>query len=264
MRHQHWVVKIDYNDGQGTGNIFGNWAIREISRCRVGQTLRIGFTLNTMRMLSAPTAVGVLRLAACSTMGTIECLDSSGTICGARLPLLAPAVFQFCNWTKPPKPQPSNGSMTWRQRIPFFGGSARLLHNGNLSSTSARHGDRALPVVILEVTKTTPPQTVGRCEITGHNAYRGFAHPQPVSRRAMVDKLTADAGNRFRLIDMEHCSHYTRSAMAPSIRWKKNNPPSSNTSTPVADPSSTMLGACPCPVNAQRKPSITPVMGFNP
>src|SRR5712691_225978 len=57
---------------------------------------------------------------------------------------------------------------------------------------------------------------------------------------------------------------HTLSAIVPSILWKKNSPPTSTAATPAADASSSGPGACPCPVSAQRKPSITPAIGFNP
>jgi hypothetical protein len=56
-----------------------------------------------------------------------------------------------------------------------FGGSARLLTNGNVEF------DECAPTfssaAILEVTKTTPPQTVWQMQINGQNNYRGFRMP---------------------------------------------------------------------------------------
>src|SRR6266481_4245685 len=52
--------------------------------------------------------------------------------------------------------------------------------------------------------------------------------------------------------------------MLVSIRWKKKRPPSKTTQTPTADAAIAAPGGCPCPVSAQRKPSITPAMGLSP
>src|SRR5271154_528390 len=57
---------------------------------------------------------------------------------------------------------------------------------------------------------------------------------------------------------------HTRSAMAPSILWKKNSPPSRIKTTTALEASSSGPGGWPCPVSAQRNPSITPAMGFSP
>src|SRR5438094_3075778 len=57
---------------------------------------------------------------------------------------------------------------------------------------------------------------------------------------------------------------HTRSATEVSILLKKTSPPRTTSATAKADASSSRLGACPRPVMAQRKPSITPAMGLSP
>ena len=52
--------------------------------------------------------------------------------------------------------------------------------------------------------------------------------------------------------------------MFVSIRWKKKSPPSNTTPTPTADAAMATPGGCPCPVSAQRNPSMTPAIGFSP
>ena len=73
-------------------------------------------------------------------------------------------------------------------------------------------------------------------------------------------------GATFRRADVRTCrrSFQTRSATFASTRWKKTKPPISSTTTHAADASISTFGGCPRPVSAQRKPSITPAMGFNP
>src|SRR6266481_2445514 len=56
----------------------------------------------------------------------------------------------------------------------------------------------------------------------------------------------------------------TRSATAVSMRLKKNNPPSTTSATAALDTRSSSPGACPRPVIAHLKPSITPAIGFSP
>src|SRR5206468_5729093 len=57
---------------------------------------------------------------------------------------------------------------------------------------------------------------------------------------------------------------HTRSATEVSMRLKKTSPPRTTSATAKAEASSSRLGACPRPVMAQRKPSITPAMGLSP
>src|SRR5713226_7045875 len=59
-------------------------------------------------------------------------------------------------------------------------------------------------------------------------------------------------------------SAQTRSAIFVSMRWKKNSPPITTTPTPTADAAIATPGGCPCPVSAQRNPSMTPAIGFSP
>src|ERR1700693_431375 len=56
----------------------------------------------------------------------------------------------------------------------------------------------------------------------------------------------------------------TRSAIFVPMRWKRKSPAISTTATPTADAAIAAPGGCPCPVNAQRNPSMTPAIGFRP
>jgi hypothetical protein len=92
-------------------------------------------------------------------------LDSGGTPCGvtpceSRVPL-----FQLDESAK-------TATIEWVDNLApafsFFGGSARLLQNGNVEFddcglTVPGTGVPANSSTIMEVTKTTPPQTVWQC-----------------------------------------------------------------------------------------------------
>jgi hypothetical protein len=72
--------------------------------------------------------------------------------------------------------------ITWHDRLApvfsYFGGSARLLQNGNVEfDECASTPVPAFNAAIFEVTQTTPPQFVWQMQITGQNAYRGFCMP---------------------------------------------------------------------------------------
>src|SRR5208283_732474 len=57
---------------------------------------------------------------------------------------------------------------------------------------------------------------------------------------------------------------HTRSAMLPSMYLKKARPPRTATRTMATEAIRMEPGAGPRPVSAQRKPSMTPAMGFRP
>lgn len=56
----------------------------------------------------------------------------------------------------------------------------------------------------------------------------------------------------------------TRSAMLPSMRWKKKRPPTRTSATAAVEANRSGPGGWPWPVSAQRKPSMTPAMGLRP
>jgi len=59
-------------------------------------------------------------------------------------------------------------------------------------------------------------------------------------------------------------SPHTRSATVPSMRLKKKRPPTTMMATTALEARRSRPGACPRPVMAQRKSSMTPAMGLRP
>jgi len=109
--------------------------------------------------------------------GDQRVLNSSGTLCGtsttpcdSRVPIL-----HLDETAK-------TADTTWIDKLApvfsFFGGSARLLKNGNIEfDECAATPQPDQNAVIFEVTKTTPPQTVWSMQIAGQYAYRGIRIP---------------------------------------------------------------------------------------
>src|SRR5271166_1548487 len=63
---------------------------------------------------------------------------------------------------------------------------------------------------------------------------------------------------------MDDGGAHTRSAMLPSMRLKNKRPPKTATPTMPTEAKRLAAGGWPVPVSAQRKPSITPAIGFRP
>lgn len=183
IRHQDWVVKVDYNDGQGTGNILWKLGYQGDFTLQNGTDPIDWFYAQhdaNVNVISSNSS-GNFQLLLFDN-GNQRVLDSSGTICGvtgtppcvSRVPILQvdeTAKTASIDWSDDLSPLFS-----------VFGGSARLLANGNVefaecaptkTGTNLANGTGA----ILEVTKTTPPQTVWQMQITGQNIYRGFRIP---------------------------------------------------------------------------------------
>jgi arylsulfate sulfotransferase len=178
MRHQHWVLKINYNDGAGSGDILWKLGYQGDFTLQNGTDPQDWFYAQHDANIISPNSSGVFDLLLFDD-GNQRVLDSSGTICGvtpceSRVPIL------HLDETA------TTAAITWVDKLApnfsFFGGSARLLQNGNveyddcgltvpLTSTPAIASD------IVEVTKTTPAQTIWKMHVTGQYAYRGFRIP---------------------------------------------------------------------------------------
>jgi hypothetical protein len=181
VRHQDWVLKIDYNDGQGTGNILWTLGYQGDFALQNGTDPQDWFYAQHDVNIISPNTTGMFQMLMFDN-GNQRVLDSSGTICGT--PTTAPCtsrvpILQVDDTAK-------TATIEWVDDLAplfsVFGGSARLLANGNVefaecaptaTGTNNANGNSA----ILEVTKTTPPQTVWQMQITRQNTYRGFRIP---------------------------------------------------------------------------------------
>ncbi len=177
MRHQHWVVKIDYRDGQGSGNVLwrlgsqGDFAL-------VGGTDPVDwfYAQHDPTFFSSNTT-GVF------TLGIMDNgnnrVVSPGVVCGS--PGAPP-----CYTTVPVlriDEQAKTATLLSRQVFPpalynFFGGGVQLLPNNNLHIDLC--GLVGLPSsVVLETTSGTVPQTVLQLQLNTPtaNIYRATRLP---------------------------------------------------------------------------------------
>jgi arylsulfate sulfotransferase len=179
IRHQHWIVKIDYNDGQGTGNII--WKLgHEGDFTLVGGTdPQDWFYAQHDVNIISPNSTGIFQLLLFDN-GNQRVLDSSGTTCGTTVPCESRVPIMQLDETA------KTATIEWVDDLDplfsIFGGSARLLANGNVefdecAPTLTGTNTTISKGVITEVTKTTPPQTVFQMTVTGQNAYRAFRIP---------------------------------------------------------------------------------------
>jgi arylsulfate sulfotransferase len=179
IRHQHWIVKIDYNDGQGTGNII--WKLgHEGDFALVGGTDPQDwfYAPHDVNIIS-PNSTGMFQLLLFDN-GNQRVLDSLGTTCGTTVPCESRVPIMQLDETA------KTATIEWVDDLDplfsIFGGSARLLANGNVefdecAPTVTGTNTTISKGVITEVTKTTPPQTVFQMTVTGQNAYRAFRIP---------------------------------------------------------------------------------------
>ena len=176
MRNQNWIIKINYQNGNGNGSILWRFGL-DGDFTLVGQEAPQDWNYGQ----HYPTIVSSNSSGIFSMMffdnGNNRLLNSSGTVCGT-------AGAGPC-YSSVPIMQLDEYSMTatelWENNLlPSYSiccGDALLLPNGNVEFDIA--ADVGTPGVshLVEVTQTPSPQTVWKMDITGQLAYRGFRIP---------------------------------------------------------------------------------------
>jgi arylsulfate sulfotransferase len=174
IRHQNWVVKVNYADGSGDGSIL--W--------RLGQggdfTLKGGTDPTDWEYAQhapaffSPNTSGVFSLGVMDNGNDRE--FPAGVTCGS-------AGAPPCFYTTIPIWEIDEGAKTasvkFQQKFPtnqssIFGGSMNPLQNGNVEYDLCGVGTGS---DIFEVTEEDSPQTVWHMHIDGTHAYRGFRIP---------------------------------------------------------------------------------------
>jgi arylsulfate sulfotransferase len=179
MRHQSWILKIDYKNGAGTGNVLWRLGYQGDFALRQGDDPSLWFSFQHFPSL-------ISQQGAKTTMtiwdnGDFRVLDSSGDVCSlfsAPLCFSRATVFQIdesamvadLNWTDLP------GFLS------VWGGSINQLANGNvefdLNAPSVPPGP-SVASEVQEVTQTSTPEVVWKMDISPipNYAYRAYRVP---------------------------------------------------------------------------------------
>lgn len=175
MRHQNWVLKIDYENGAGTGNII--WHLGEGGDFKLtnGTDPTDWFYAQHYANFTSPNTTGVFNLAMFDNGDDRK--FPSGMMCGP-LPGQTP-----CLYSTVPQFQIDESAMTatflFHDILPhsyysFFAGNNDLLANGNFHYNLA--GVSPSTAYAFEVkpgaTLTDPPQTVWEMTLPGTETYR--------------------------------------------------------------------------------------------
>ena len=188
MRHQNWLVKIDYNNGAGAGDIL--WKLGVVLPTDTTPEDTANFTLlnadgstntdpyawfyaqhgpaftttNTTGQFSLvlfdngdDRGVAVTPGATCGAGQPVSCFSTVPTLNLDETAMTATLVFN-----------PTTPDYSW------FGGNAQTLTNGNVEYDECGQTLPANNSAIFEVTHTSPPQTVWKMNLTGQYAYRAM------------------------------------------------------------------------------------------
>ena len=190
-RHQNWLVKIDYNNGAGAGDIL--WKLGAVLPTDTTPEDTADFTLlnadgtpdtNPTDWFYAQHGPSFTTTNTTGRFGLVlfdngddrDVSTAPGDTCGGTLPACYSTVpvFTIDETAK-------TATFVIHPTTPdysFFGGNAEVLKNGNVEYDECSNGSIAgSNAAIFEVTQTSTPQTVWQMAITGQYAYRGFRLP---------------------------------------------------------------------------------------
>ena len=177
IRHQNWLIKIDYNNGAGTGDIVwhlgyqGDFTLLNADGSADNNAADWFYaqhgpsftTTNTNGKFSFilfdngdDRGVSVVADGTCGVSGQPACYSTVPLLHLDETALTATLTFH------PTTPAYS-----------FFGGNAEVLKNGDVEYDQCASG----PAAIYEVTQTSSPQTVWQMQISPTYLYRGMRIP---------------------------------------------------------------------------------------
>jgi arylsulfate sulfotransferase len=179
MRHQSWILKIDYNNGAGTGNVLWKLGYQGDFALAQGEDPSLWFSFQHFPILLNQS--GSQTTLAIWDNGDYRPLDTNGTLCqvGANpIPCYSRAtIFQLdesakvanLEWAYTPGP------------YSIWGGSINQLSNGDVefdaNAPSVPPGPN-LGAVVQEVTYTGSPQVIWEMDLPASiNAYRAYRIP---------------------------------------------------------------------------------------
>ena len=172
MRHQSWVLKIDYQDGSGPGDVLwrlGNDGDFTILGGDPSQWFYAQHYPHIVNVNGSHTTLAVF------DDGNLR-VDSSLTACGTS----ATAPPCYTRATLFDVDESTNlANLLWEDSpgyYSFWGGSISTLSNKDVEFDSTIPSNSSASQ-ITEVTETDPPQPVWQMNIVGANAYRGFRIP---------------------------------------------------------------------------------------
>jgi arylsulfate sulfotransferase len=178
MRHQSWVLKIDYNNGTGPGDVLWRLGYQGDFALAQGDDPSLWFSFQHFPSLVSQS--GSQTTLAIWDNGNSRVVDTSGTMCGfAGTPTCysRATVFQVDETAKV-------ANLLWEYWPGYYGewgGSINQLSNGNVEFDANGFANPPIPDVVSElqeVTQTSTPEIIWKMDIPApRNAYRAYRIP---------------------------------------------------------------------------------------
>jgi arylsulfate sulfotransferase len=178
MRHQSWILKIDYNNGAGGGDIL--WKLGYQGDFSLAQGSDPSLWFSFQHFPSIVSQSGRQTTLNVWDNGDNRVLDTSGTTCGSA-PLFTPCYSRATLFELDESTMSAN--LLWND-LPgdysLWGGSINQLSNGNVEfdiNDPTPPPNPSLGSVVQEVTQSSTPQIVWQLDVDGANAYRAYRVP---------------------------------------------------------------------------------------
>jgi len=171
LRHQSWVLKIDYSNGNGAGDVIWKLGYQGDFTLSSDQLSDWFYAQHDANIMS-PNSTGNIQLAMFDN-GDDRPLDNSGTQCAGHCYSTA-AIFQVDENAR-------TASRWWSFTTPYswWGGNARELPTSNMFVDETAPADLNLTGSrVLEVTQSPNPTVVWQMEIDNQNSYRTIHLPR--------------------------------------------------------------------------------------
>jgi len=169
MRNQSWILKLDYQNGAGAGDILWKLGFEGDFQLSAGDSSQWFFAQHFPNLLADNGSQSTLAI----WDNGDNRIDSADQPCPIDLACYSRAtIFKVDQDTKV-------ATLVWQDapgHYSFWGGSIGVLSNGDVEfDQTIPFGTQASR--IMEVTQTDTPQTVWQLDLTGENAYRGYRIP---------------------------------------------------------------------------------------
>ena len=175
LRDQSWVIKIDYQDGKGTGDILWRLGYQgDFTLASGGAPAAWAYGQHDIKITSANSS-GIFNLSMFDN-GWIRVMDTNGDLCGSSgqpACYSRSVIFQLNEATK-------TASVLWEDtNLPYSLalGSVRLQNDGDVEFDEGFLPDTPWKAVVEEVTHETNPQLVWQLEVDHQPGYRAFRLP---------------------------------------------------------------------------------------
>ena len=172
VRHQSWVIKIDYQDGKGSGNILWRLGYQGDFTLDGGTDPTDWFYAEHGPAFTSSTTAGQFGLSVFDNgddrvlAGGLTCKTAGITPC----PYSTAMVFQLDETAMTATIQQHNPTGDYSN----FGGNAEVLGNGDLEADSCFVAGPPIGTTTTEMTADQPAELVWSMHLTPGNAYRSF------------------------------------------------------------------------------------------